>query len=261
MLKLLGVIIPIAVVDSLNPVTIAVHVYLLTTRKPAVRTATYVLGVFIAYLAGGLFLALGLHAVVDAGKSLVAGNEALGYVGRFIFGVLLLGFGVYFYCKATDHAEVKQPASLHPLRTFLLGFGVTASDLPTALPYFAAIKRTLDTELAMAAVVVALGLYTLVYVLPLLLLLGIYLSHRRESTPLLRGINEWLARWSRPVIALFCLSAGLLLIANAAVYFLKNTCVGGNNTAARFSTPTANARHRETSATTVYVRRNYAEIG
>ena len=55
----------LAIVDSLNPVTILVAVYLGSTREPRRRLTGFVIGVFSVYLVGGLVLVLGSGELSD----------------------------------------------------------------------------------------------------------------------------------------------------------------------------------------------------
>ena len=59
-------VVSLAVADSINPVTIAIAIYLGSTRDPRRRLASYAAGVFAVYLAGGLLLVLGPGALLRA---------------------------------------------------------------------------------------------------------------------------------------------------------------------------------------------------
>ena len=60
---LLLALLALALLDSLNPVTIAGAVFLLLTPRPVPRTISFVAGACLAYLGGGVLLYLGLGAV------------------------------------------------------------------------------------------------------------------------------------------------------------------------------------------------------
>ena len=53
----------VAALDSLNPTTTAVQIYLLTTPKPVARSMSFIVGVFGTYWAAGLGVALGVGRV------------------------------------------------------------------------------------------------------------------------------------------------------------------------------------------------------
>ena len=82
--------------------------------------------------------------------------------------------------------------------------GVTAMELPTAIPYFAAIALIVDAELPIRVWVPLLGLYNVIFVLPpIALLVGHLVFQQRLAEPYAalrqrlelgaRGIVLWVA--------------------------------------------------------------------
>jgi len=49
----------LAVVDSLNPATIAGGIYMTTVRRPVIAIKSHIVGAFLTYLTGGLAVSLG----------------------------------------------------------------------------------------------------------------------------------------------------------------------------------------------------------
>ena len=215
MLSLLTIIVPLALLDSLNPVTIAVHVYLLGTPQPKTRTTTFMAGVFLAYFAGGLLLAFGLGSIL----------QYIGHVGdttwrvvQAVLGVALLGFGWYLRGGQSNDEQPAHPASMSARSSFWLGFAVTASDLPTAVPYIAAIERMLQANLSSGVMIGFVTLYNLVYLLPLAALFGVYLLLGDRSVATLQKITAFINRWSGTVLLAFCVVAGVLLLADSIAF-------------------------------------------
>lgn len=215
MLSLLAIIVPLALLDSLNPITIAVHVYLLGTPEPKTRTTTFVVGVFLAYFFGGLLLALGLGSILE-------------YVGNFsertlrlieaTVGLGLLGFGWFMRGGNSKKEEPAHPTSMSPLSSFWLGFAVTASDLPTAIPYIAAIERMLQANLSSVALVGTVALYNFLYLIPLIALFVIYLFLGKRAVAVLQKVTAFITRWSPIVLVVFCVVAGVLLVADSIAF-------------------------------------------
>lgn len=208
MLNLLALIIPVALLDSLNPVTIAVHVYLLGTPKPKTRTLTFIAGIFLAYLAGGILLSMGLSSILQYFAKF---SDSTWQLIQVALGLLLTGFGVYLWYAPGKESEPEKPASLTPAGTFWLGIGVTVSDLPTAIPYIAAIERMLEAEISLPGILSALAFYNFIYVLPLLTLFSVYLFTGESGAAILQNINLFIRRWSSPVLAIACAAAGIIL--------------------------------------------------
>lgn len=206
--------------DSLNPVTIAVHVYLLGTPEPKTRTITFMGGIFLAYLAGGLLLSLGLGSILDLMNGLSASTwNAL----QAAAGLALLGFAWYLRSGKTTKEEQVHPASMSAGSSFWLGFAVTVSDLPTAVPYIAAIERTLQARPTMTAFVGAMVFYNMVYIAPLLVLFGMYLALGKDGATKLQKMNVLVRRWSSPVPLFFCVAAGILLLGDSVATTLGHS--------------------------------------
>jgi hypothetical protein len=67
-------------------------------------------------------------------------------------------------------AAVTLPGWLTPRTALPLGVLATGADLPNAFPYFIAIERLVDAEIAVPIALVALAAYTVVYCAPCLIL-------------------------------------------------------------------------------------------
>jgi len=219
-LGLFSTLLLLALLDSLNPITIAATVFLLLTPHPVTRTATFLAGACLAYFAGGVLLYLGLGAVFE---------RLLDYLSGPWIHVLLVGVGVLMVAVAVwmDRSPPREGASgkariksLHPALTFLIGANVTASDLPTAFPLIAAVERMTSAGLETPAALVALALYVLVYAVPLLLLLAGYLLLRGRSTAFLQAAERTMNRWSRPVTLAALYLLGALLVLNSGGYLV-----------------------------------------
>lgn len=217
MLNLLALIISIALLDSLNPVTIAVHVYLLGTPKPKTRTLTFIAGIFLAYFAGGILLSLGLGSILQYFAEF---SDSTWQLIQAATGLLLTGFGVYLWYAPGKEKDPEKPASISPAGTFWLGIGVTVSDLPTAVPYIAAIGRILQAEISLFEILSALAFYNFIYVLPLLTLFGVYLFMGERGAKILQRINLFINRWSSPVLAILCGAAGAILFIDYLAFAL-----------------------------------------
>lgn len=220
MLSLFAIIIPIALLDSLNPVTIAVHVYLLGTPEPRTRTLTFIAGIFLAYFGGGLILSLGLNSILAYFANL---PDAVWHSAQAVIALALFGFAVYLWRGTNDGGEPNKPASLHPTGTFWLGFAVTLSDLPTAIPYIAALERILQAKLSLGWLLGAVAFYNLIYILPLLILLGLYFVLGTRGVATLQAINVFIRKWSPPVLAVLCFITGLVLLADCIAFVFGQT--------------------------------------
>jgi cytochrome c biogenesis protein CcdA len=216
---LLVSLVAIAALDSLNPTAIALQIYLLSTPKPIARSIAFIAGVFLAYWTAGFLVILGaskLMATVigDAGFSL---PEPYIYTIQFLIGLALSIAG--FKLKTSVSADRgKRPKILTLNRTFLFGMTMTILEFPTALPYLAAIEQIAKAKLDLLTIASILGLYNLVFVLPLIILACIYIVFNRQSAILLRRINRSIAIWSPKILRALLLGLGTLLIIDSLAY-------------------------------------------
>lgn len=225
MSALLPSLIAIAALDSLNPSAIALQVYLLGTPKPIPRSIAFVIGIFSAYWTSGLLAVLGLDrliqtVIVNSGFSL---STPLFYIIQFLTGIILLIVGVTLRIP-TQSEPVKAPKKLNFARAFLLGMSVTILELPTALPYFAAIEQIVRANLDLFSIASILALYNLIFVLPPIALVVIYLFFHRQSfaLSLIQRINRSIAVYSPHIIRFLILGLGIFLIADSLSHSLAS---------------------------------------
>ena len=99
----------------------------------------------------------------------------------------------------------------------LLGVTVTAVELPTAFPYFAAIAAIVGSGLDLGRQLILLAIYNVCFVLPLILMIGTLAVAGDRSTRILANARDLLQRhW--PVLL-----AGIALLAGAFVTLLGVT--------------------------------------
>jgi len=89
---LLAMVSRLALVDALNPFTIAAQAYLLGTWRPMLRSITFLIGTYVTYLAGGVVLLLGWSVFLSQFMPLLA-SWAIP-AGEILLGFGTLGFGV-----------------------------------------------------------------------------------------------------------------------------------------------------------------------
>jgi cytochrome c biogenesis protein CcdA len=162
-------LVSLAFVDSINPSAIVVTLYLLARSRAAVQVAVYVAAIFVTYFALGTTMMLGvdrlapsLDTVLDSRPGLIAQS--------------LVGLTIVVYCVAASTARsesdvVAPPSASTYAALAALGVTVTAMELPTALPYFAAIALLASAGLPSHEWVPLLLLYNAIFVLPPIALL------------------------------------------------------------------------------------------
>lgn len=205
----------IAALDSLNPTTTAVQIYLLTTPNPVARSGSFIAGVFLTYWAAGAGVALGVSQLELSLPNL---PESLFYMIQLIIGVVLVMVGWNLNKFSTSSKEVKRPFRLTIVHTFLFGSVATLWDFPTALPYLAAIERIVRSQFDTLTTISILAVYNLIFVLPLIVLLGIYISLGEQSIDLIHAIQRSMQKWGHKILRMLLVGLGLLLIADCIAY-------------------------------------------
>ncbi len=230
MLRLIGVVASIGLADSLNPTTIAPALYLASGREPRRGVLQFTLGVAAVYILGGAVLVYGPGQLL---LSLVPHpRPTVRYVLEILAGVVMLvGAGVLWYHR--DRLAKRQlpspPAS--GKSSLLVGATISAVELPTAFPYFAAIAAIVGSGLGPGHRLIALLIYNVCFVLPLLLILLTLIVAGDQAERILRAARDLLqSHW--PAIL-----AGIALLAGVFVTVLGVTGLtsAGHGHIARFS--------------------------
>lgn len=217
-MTLLSYLVAIAAIDSLNPTATAFQVYLLTTPKPVVRSLSFITGIFLTYWTVGLFATLGFAKLISL---VLTTHREWMYVIQFILGIALVYTGCTLNSSSSSHQPLKKkPRSLQPIQTFLLGMSVTLLEAPTAFPYLGAIERVAHAKLSLSDLAGLLGIYNLVFVMPLIGLLGIYIAFQSRSAELLKRINQAITRWSPQILRVLLPVTGTFLLADCVASIL-----------------------------------------
>lgn len=205
---LLAGVVGLALLDSLNPVSIITTalIFLITPRRPALTAMATILGAFLA------IFALGAVLFVTAGAAAGAVEGIMVALQFFAFGIA--GAGLAFLglrrLKARERQPVALPAWFRPSTAVPFGFVITAADAPTAFPYFIAIERMVSAEVSLGPGLAAVGLYTLIYCIPCGVGLVVGLVSRRRAHALLERVQQ---RFGSGVVKRSLPAAGALVSA------------------------------------------------
>jgi hypothetical protein len=143
-LRLIGLVVTIALVDSLNPSTIAPASYLASGECARRSVLEFTGAVFVTHLVGGVLLLIGPGRLL---LSLLSGlGSTVQHVGELALGLALVVVGALTWHQRSRLSRQDMPDP-NPKRrsSVILGASIIAVELPTAFPYFAAIAaRSLD---------------------------------------------------------------------------------------------------------------------
>ena len=228
MIRLLSLVASIAFADSLNPSTIGPGLYLASGKHPRSALTQFTAAVFAVTFLGGAVIALG------PGQAVLALVPHPGHTARYILeliaGVVMLVGAVILWRRRVNLARHELPSpSAEGKSSLLLGVTIAGVELPTAFPYFAAIAAIVGSGLGLGSQLIALAVYNVVFVLPLILMIITITVAGDRAQPILEKGRDWLQRhWP-------ALLAGLALIAGTYVTLLGVTGLasGGHNGLAR----------------------------
>src|ERR1700722_3573394 len=170
-MRLLGLMISIGVVDSLNPSTIGPALYLAHADHPRRRVVEFTAAVFTVYLAGGALIALGPGQLIRS--ALPHAHATPRHIAEIVAGVILIVAAVIVWRSRDRIVRRGLPQARGRRSSILLGATITALELPTAFPYFAAIAAVVGAGLDPGRTFGLLLIFNVCFILPLLVIVGV----------------------------------------------------------------------------------------
>jgi cytochrome c biogenesis protein CcdA len=227
--RLLGLVVSIGIADSLNPTTIAPALYLAAGDKPRTAVIEFTASVFTVYFVGGALIAIGPGQLL---RSIVPHiPHTAEYIVEIVVGVALLISAALLWRNRRGLYARGLPA-VNPKRrsSVLLGATITALELPTAFPYFAAIAAILASNLGAPRQLLLLFIFNVCFVLPLLGIIAVLTFSGPRSERLLVAARSFLERrWVHTLAILLAIVGGIALLIGATGFAAR-----GHNRFGRF---------------------------
>jgi cytochrome c biogenesis protein CcdA len=231
MLNLLLLLIPIAFIDSFNPTAIATIIVLLALPRPVPRVVAAILGFGFAYFAFGVLVVLGAGSLIAQISGWFAETFANPPPVVYVLQLALAaGLITLFFRRrrpkpeaaATEPAPSKSVRwASTPLAAFALGAALNASELPTAFPYLAALERITASQVMVAEAIFALLIYAVIFVLPLIIILALYLRLRERAAPAITRVSAGVEHWSGRLLTWGALLLGVGIALDSLVFFVR----------------------------------------
>jgi cytochrome c biogenesis protein CcdA len=212
MLRLIGIVVSIGLADSLNPSTIAPALYIATGERARGRVAEFTLAVFAVYFLGGAAIAVGAGQLLR--PLFPHPHHHITDIVEVAVGVALIACAAFLW-RHRHRLSDRDPPRFDPSgrSSWVLGASITAVELPTAFPYFAAIAAIVGADLGPVRAVSLLFLFNVCFVLPLLLIVGTLTFAPDSSERVLSAARAFLQRHWPVVLAGLALAAGLFIVA------------------------------------------------
>ena len=215
MVELLLSLLPILLVDVLNPVLFAMLVFAAGSSKPVTNSGAMLAGHTVAYFIAGIVVSLGIEQI----SARLAEPQRIDFVISGIVGLGLVWAALS--TKKSGAPEADEPGwELTPVRCFGFGAILNFIGIPFALPYFAAVDQILKAELSLGESLFMLGAYNVAYALPFLVVPAATAIAGESAKATLEKINQFLVRASDILMPWMFLLLGLALLADAGVYFV-----------------------------------------
>jgi cytochrome c biogenesis protein CcdA len=210
MLRLIGIVMSIGLADSLNPTTIAPALYLATGERARDRVAEFTAGVFAVYFLGGAAIGVGAGQLI---------RPLLPHPRHHIANIVEIAVGVAMIAGAALLWRYRARLSMRDVPDFdpegkaswVLGASITAVELPTAFPYFAAIAAIVGSGLGPVRDLVLLFLFNFCFILPLLGIVGVLTFAGDRADQMLSTARTFLQNHWPAVLAGLALFAGVFV--------------------------------------------------
>lgn len=188
MVQLIGLVVSLGLADSLNPTSVG-PALVLASRDRARRSVLRFAAGF-----GGIFFLGGAVFTVGPGQALLAliphPGPKVEYIAELVVGVAMLAAGILLL-RHRDRLRDRETASESPRRLgspMVLGATIAAVELPTDVPYLAAMLAIIAAGLHPVSELILLAIYCVCFLLPLLVIaVALTLAGNRAAAPLQRA--------------------------------------------------------------------------
>ena len=208
------ILIPILIADIFNLTLFAFLVYAAGSDRPTMNTSALLLGHTLAYIGMGVLLAYSLDWISDY----LANPNSIDFAISLLIGFLLVWIAIKM-AGSGKSKQVEPKTQLTPTSAFGLGIFVNFAGMPFALPYLAAIDQILKADLEFVQALTLLLGYNLLYAAPFAIVPILVAVMGERSHAVLKRMTEWLDRAAGIVTPLLLGLIGLVLIADAVLYF------------------------------------------
>ena len=218
MTDLFAVLVPILLVDVLNPVLFAMLVFAAGSGRPVGNSSAVLAGHTLAYFVAGVAIAHGMEQISDR----LANPHRIDFVISGIVGVGLLL--MVLPTKKQGAPKASEPEwELTPVKCLGLGAVINFVGIPFALPYFAVVDQVLKADLSTAGSLVVLAIYNLGYALVFIIVPAIVAVSGERAKPMLEKINDFIGKASDLLMPWLFAALGAALVADAVAYFYRGT--------------------------------------
>jgi len=216
MIELLPLLVPLLLIDMLNPVLFAVLVFAAGSGRPVANSSAILIGHTLAYFIAGVAVSHGIEQVAER----LANPQRIDFILSGVIGAGLLWMVVR--TKKDGAPTASEPEwQLTPAKCFGFGAIVNLIGVPFALPYFAVVDQILKADLSAAESLTTLAIYNVAYALPFVVVPATVAISGESAKPLLEKINTVLGKVSDIFMPWMFGLLGLALLADSVTFFFR----------------------------------------
>lgn len=218
MSDLLVALIPLLLVDALNPILFGLLVVAAGSARPVANTSTLLAGHTVSYFGAGVAVAYALDVITYR----LDHPKPVDFVIELVAGLLCL-WAMYASRSGAKSGKPDHKGRMTPFQCFVVGAVVNFVGMPFAIPYFAAISQILKADLSTGSSFVALGIYNFFYALPFALVPFAVVVFGDRCRPLLARISEKLTSIANKLMPFLLFALAAALLADAIVFFVRGS--------------------------------------
>jgi cytochrome c biogenesis protein CcdA len=228
--ELLLTLTTISLLDSTSMITVATvpMIVLLSSQRPVLSSASFIVGTFFTYFVMSVLVFMGLDSLLDAAGTWFAGwmenpRTVCLYVQVAIGAVMLLAAAVMM--QPGRRPPERKPESVSPAGVFVFAALLVVVGLPGAIPLFAAVDLLIRSEASDSIAVWALLYYNVIFILPLVAMVAIRIALGERSNRIFEAIARFLSNWGKRIVIVVLLLLGMALIADGVGWLLGRSFI------------------------------------
>lgn len=244
MIDLLTSAILTSAVDCVNPIVITQHFVLQGMVKKTNHIWFFIIPTGLTNIVFGIMTYFGVGSFLNGfSKGLIKSYGHILFAAELIVGIIFLmsvGFILQrgkiksmekemYYIKygesGKDDDEEKallKVKSVSPIALVLLGVGSTASELTTALPYFAFLAILINHKVSLINLFLILIFYNIIYISPSIALYFVYIKSKAKFDKLYTLIKTKFIKWSSVIVPAVFGVVGMLLVYHSITLMISN---------------------------------------
>jgi cytochrome c biogenesis protein CcdA len=217
--ELITTLTTIALLDSTSMITVATvpMIMILSSDRPVLVSASFIVGTFVTYFAMSVLVFMGLDSLIDAASGRLAqwweNPRTICLYAQIAIGAAMLIIASTMMQPGRKPPE-RQLKSISPASVFVFAALLVVIGIPGAIPLFAAIDLLIREDTSDTTAVFTLLYYNVIFVLPLVAMVIIRIVMGDRSNRVFEAISDFLTVWGKRLVIVVLLVLGLALIAD-----------------------------------------------